>query len=299
MNAVLPASRAPAAAPPPHRKAPWERFARNRLALGGAAFMILLAAVCAAAPLLAPQSPTAMSLETPYGPPAAAHPFGTDALGRDVWSRVLWGGRLDLGLSVIAVVVATAGGVFVGVAAGYSGGALDEIVMRAVDVLLAIPELLLALALMAFVGPSLTSVVGILAFSRLPRYTRMVRGAVLALREREFITASAAFGATRGRLLRRHVVPNLGGTIAVYSTLDLGGVISALAGLSFIGVGVQPPTPEWGVMLADARQNLVLAPWTAVFPGLAITLTIIAFNVLGDGARDALDPRMRRRPART
>jgi peptide/nickel transport system permease protein len=255
---------------------------------------VALALACAAAPLLARESPTAMALDAPYAPPAAAHPFGTDALGRDVWSRVLWGGRLDLLLSIAAVLVATAGGVLLGVATGYGGGALDEIVMRAVDVFLAIPELLLALALMAFVGPSLPSVVGILAFSRLPRYTRMIRGSVLALREREFIVASAALGATRGRLLRRHVLPNLGGTIAVYSTLDLGGVIGALAGLSFIGAGVQPPVPEWGVMLADARQNLVLAPWTAVFPGLAITLTIIAFNVFGDGARDALDPRTRR-----
>jgi peptide/nickel transport system permease protein len=273
----------------------WERFARNRLALAGGAFLVLLAAACAGAPLLARESPTAMALGTPYGAPAAGHLFGTDALGRDVWSRVLWGGRLDLNLSVVAVLVATAGGVFLGVVTGYGGGALDEVVMRAVDVFLAIPELLLALALVAFVGPSTGSVVAILAFSRLPRYTRMVRGSVLALRGREFVTASAALGATRGRLLRRHIVPNLGGTIAVISTLDLGGVIGALAGLSFVGVGVQPPAPEWGVMLADARQNLVLAPWTAVFPGLAITLTIIAFNVLGDGLRDALDPRMRRR----
>jgi len=285
----------PAAVPPRYRQGVWERFARNRLALAGGAFLLVLAAACAAAPLLARESPTAMSLGMPYGPPAAAHLFGTDALGRDVWSRVLWGGRLDLMLSIAAVLVASAGGVFIGVATGYGGGALDEVVMRAVDVFLAIPELLLALALMAFVGPSLASVVGILAFSRLPRYTRMIRGTVLALREREFIAASAALGATRGRLLRRHILPNLGGTIAVYSTLDLGGVIGALAGLSFIGAGVQPPAPEWGVMLADARQNLVLAPWTAVFPGLAITLVIIAFNVLGDGARDALDPRMRRR----
>ena len=295
MSVVLP--RAPEAEGPPRRRRreAWDRFARNRLALAGGAFLVLAAAACAAAPLLAHESPTAMALASPYGPPAPAHIFGTDALGRDVWSRVLWGGRVDLSLAVVAVLVASLGGIALGVVTGYGGGALDEVVMRAVDVFLAIPELLLALALVAFVGPSIPSVVGILAFSRLPRYTRMVRGTVLALRGREFVTASAALGASRARLLRRHIVPNLAGTIAVYSTLDLGGVIGALAGLSFIGAGVQPPAPEWGVMLADARQNLVLAPWTAVFPGLAITITIIAFNVLGDGVRDALDPRMRRR----
>jgi len=138
-------------------------------------------------------------------------------------------------------------------------------------------------------------VVLILAFSRMPRYARLVRGSVLGLKQLEFVTAATVLGASRARILVRHLIPNLTGTITVYSTLDLGGMIAALAGLSFIGIGIQPPAPEWGLMLTDARQNLVLAPWTAVFPGLAITLCIIAFNFVGDGARDALDPRLRRR----
>lgn len=291
----------PAAGPPqtPPAASPaaraWERFLRNRLALGGTVFLLALGAACVAAPLLTRYSPFAMALAQQYQPPGAAHLLGTDNLGRDIWSRLLFGGRFDLGLSILAVLAATAGGVSVGLISGYTGGALDDTLMRAVDVLLAIPDLLLAVALVAFIGPSLVSVVLILAFSRMPRYARLVRGATLGLKHLEFVTAASVLGASRTRILARHLVPNLTGTIAVYSTLDLGGMIAALAGLSFIGIGIQPPAAEWGLMLTDARQNLVLAPWTAVFPGLAITLCIIAFNFVGDGARDALDPRTRRR----
>lgn len=290
-------SRAPAAPPERRRASAGRRFAHNRLAACGAVFLAVLVLACTAAPWLGASSPIEMALARPYAPPGGAHLLGTDALGRDVWSRVLWGGRFDLGLSVAAVAAATAGGVLVGLVTGYRGGALDTVLMRGVDILLAIPDLLLALALVAFIGPSLPSVVLIIAFSRMPRYARLVRGSVLALRELEFVTAARALGASGARILRRHLLPNLAGTIVVLGTLDLGGAIGALAGLSFIGVGVQPPAPEWGVMLADARQNLVLAPWTAVFPGLAITLSIVATNVAGDGVRDALDPRRRRRTA--
>lgn len=277
----------------------WSRFLRNRLATGGAALLVLLALACGLAPLLTGYSPTAMILARPYERPTQAHPMGTDVLGRDIWSRVLFGGRFDLALSTGAVLIATGGGVLVGLTAGYRGGALDSIVMRVVDVLLAIPDLLLALAVVAFVGPSVPSVVLIIAFSRMPRYARLIRGTVLMLKGREFVTAANALGASNARILVRHLIPNLAGIIAVYSTLDLGGALGALAGLSFVGVGIQPPAPEWGVMLADARQNLVLAPWSAIFPGLAISLTILAFNFAGDGLRDALDPRLSRRARRS
>ncbi|HYM68126.1 MAG TPA: ABC transporter permease [bacterium] len=297
MNDPAARPRAARATPPSERRVSpgWDRFRRNRLAVGGAVFLAVLALACTAAPLLTRYSPVAMTLDQPYRPPGVAHPLGTDTLGRDVWSRIVFGGRFDLGLSVLAVLLATSGGVCIGLVSGYAGGALDDALMRIVDVLLAIPDLLLALALVAFIGPSLTSVVLILAFSRMPRYARLVRGSVLGLKKLEFVTAATVLGASRARILVRHLVPNLTGPISVYSTLDLGGVIAALAGLSFVGVGIQPPAAEWGLMLTDARQNLVLAPWTAVFPGLAITLCIIAFNFVGDGARDALDPRTRRR----
>jgi peptide/nickel transport system permease protein len=236
-----------------------------------------------------------MILERPYAPPGRGHLMGTDALGRDIWSRILFGGRFDLGLSVGAVTIATSAGVLLGLVAGYWGGAVENVLMRVIDMLLAIPDLLLALAIVAFVGPSIPSVVLVIAFSRMPRYARLVRGAVLGLKSREFVTAATALGASRARILRRHLIPNLTGVIVVYSTLDLGGALGALAGLSFVGVGIQPPTPEWGLMLADARQNLVLAPWSAIFPGLAISLTILAFNFTGDGLRDAFDPRLGRR----
>lgn len=279
----------------PRSAAAWSRFLRNRLAVCGIAFLLLLVLSCGLAPLLTAYSPTAMILAHPYAPPTRAHLMGTDALGRDVWSRILFGGRFDLGLSIGAVSIATGGGVLVGLTAGYWGGVLDGTVMRVVDVLLAIPDLLLALAVVAFVGPSVPSVVLIIAFSRMPRYARLVRATVLSLKGREFVTAATALGASHVRILARHLIPNLAGVIAVYSTLDLGGALGALAGLSFVGVGIQPPAPEWGLMLADARQNLVLAPWSAIFPGLAISLTILAFNFAGDGLRDIFDPRLSHR----
>lgn len=221
--------------------------------------------------------------------------MGTDGLGRDIWSRILFAARFDLGLSIGAVTIATSAGVLLGLIAGYSGGVVENGLMRIIDILLAIPDLLLALAIVAFVGPSIPSVVFVIAFSRMPRYARLVRGAVLGLKSRDFVIAATAQGASHSRILLRHLIPNLTGVIVVYSTLDLGGALGALAGLSFVGVGIQPPAPEWGLMLADARQNLVLAPWSAVFPGLAISLTILAFNFTGDGLRDALDPRLGRR----
>ncbi|MDR7419186.1 MAG: ABC transporter permease [Armatimonadota bacterium] len=288
-------TRATGGADPRGRPPGWRLFARNRLALSGATYLVVLALACALAPLLTSQSPTAMTLARPYAPPNREHVMGTDALGRDVWSRVLFGGRFDLGLSVAAVTIATSAGVLLGLVAGYWGGAVENVLMRGIDILLAIPDLLLALAIVAFVGPSIPSVVLVIAFTRMPRYARLVRGAVLGLKGREFVTAATALGASRARILLRHLIPNLTGVIVVYSTLDLGGALGALAGLSFVGVGIQPPSPEWGLMLADARQNLVLAPWSAIFPGLTISLTILAFNFTGDGLRDTFDPRLGRR----
>jgi ABC-type dipeptide/oligopeptide/nickel transport system permease subunit len=273
----------------------WSLFFRNRLALSGAAFLLVLALACALAPVFTAHDPTAMSLGRPYARPSREHLMGTDALGRDIWSRILFGGRFDLGLSIGAVTMATSAGVSLGLVAGYWGGAVENTLMRLIDILLAIPDLLLALAIVAFVGPSVPSVVLVIAFSRMPRYARLVRGAVLGLKSREFVTAASALGASRARILVRHLIPNLTGVIVVYSTLDLGGALGALAGLSFVGVGIQPPSPEWGLMLADARQNLVLAPWSAIFPGLAISFTILAFNFTGDGLRDTFDPRLGRR----
>jgi peptide/nickel transport system permease protein len=278
-----------------HRQSGWSLFLRNRLATGAGAFLVLLVLTCLLAPLVTSQDPIAMSLGKPYAPPSAEHLLGTDALGRDILSRILFGGRFNLLLSIGAVGMATSAGVLLGLIAGFWGGAVENTLMRIIDILLAIPDLLLALAIVAFVGPSLPSVVLVIAFSRMPRYARLVRGAVLGLKSREFVTAATALGASHARILWRHLIPNLTGVIVVYSTLDLGGALSALAGLSFVGVGIQPPTPEWGLMLADARQNLVLAPWSAIFPGLAISLTILAFNFTGDGLRDVLDPRLGRR----
>jgi peptide/nickel transport system permease protein len=197
----------------------WSLFFRNRIALCGAAFLAVLALACAFAPLLTAYSPTAMILSSPYARPSAEHPMGTDALGRDIWSRVLFAARFDLGLSIGAVTIATSAGVLLGVIAGYSGGVVENGLMRIIDILLAIPDLLLALAIVAFVGPSIPSVVLVIAFSRMPRYARLVRGAVLGLKSRDFVIAATAQGASHSRILLRHLIPNLTGVIVVYSTL--------------------------------------------------------------------------------
>jgi peptide/nickel transport system permease protein len=224
-------------------------------------------------------------------PPGSGHHFGTDDLGRDVFSRVLFGGRYALGLSVVSAAGAAVVGTALGVFAGYSGGRVDGIIMRAVDVLLAFPAFLLGLALMAAVGPSLVNIVAVLAFTRMPRFARLLRGAALSVKAAEYVTAARAAGSKGGRIILKHVLPNCLGPAMVFISLDLGTIVTSLAGLSFLGVGLQPPTPDWGIMLTDGRKYLQTAPWVAFFPGAAITLAVMAFNFIGDGVRDALDPR--------
>jgi peptide/nickel transport system permease protein len=250
---------------------------------------IMLGAV--AAPWIAGHTPMAVDLEAPLRPPGSGHYFGTDDLGRDVFSRVLYGGRYALGLSVVSASWAAVAGTALGVFAGYHGGSVDGVVMRIVDVLLAFPAFLLGLALMAAVGPSLVNIVAVLAFTRMPRFARLLRGATLSVKAAEYVTAARAAGSTGGRIVVKHVLPNCLGPAMVFISLDLGTIVTSLAGLSFLGVGLQPPTPDWGIMLTDGRKFLQTAPWVALFPGAAITVAVMAFNFIGDGVRDALDPR--------
>jgi len=263
------------------------------MVIGGA---VLLLVVCSAvfAPVITPHSPIRGDLTAVSQPPGAAHPLGTDDLGRDVLARLLFGGRYTLGLAALSSVAAVTIGLVVGITSGYYEGALDTLLMRLNDVLLAFPVFLLALALMAAVGPGLFNIVAVLAVSRAPRYARLMRGVVLQQKGLDYVMAAQATGATDRRILVRHVLPNCISTGMVYTTFDAGTMLTALAGLSFLGVGVQPPAPDWGLMLTDARTYIYSAPWAAVFPGLAITLCVIAVNFLGDGFRDALDPRLRR-----
>ncbi len=268
------------------------RLRQNPTAWVGA--LLLAAAVCLslAAPILAPYNPTAADPPNQLLRPSPAHPAGTDLFGRDVWSRLLWGGRLSLAAGILAVTLAALPGSLLGLLAGYSGGWLDALLMRLVDMLLAFPSLLLALALVAWLGPGLVSAALAVGLAGIPRFARVVRSATLGVRSELYIEAARVVGCRPGRILLRHVAPNVRGVVIVLSSLELGYALLNIGALSFLGLGAQPPTPEWGAMLAEGRTLLRDAPWVATAPGLAITLTVLAFNLLGDAMRDALDPRM-------
>lgn len=270
----------------------WHRFASNRKAVVGLFIVLFFVLLAGIGPMLAPHKPLTMRLDASYTPPSPDHPFGTDDLGRDVLSRIIYGARYDISLTLVTVLLAVVTGLVAGTIAAYFGGITDTVLMRSVDVLLAFPAFVLGLALVAFLGPSIRNIVLVLATTRFPRYARLIRGTVLSVKRREYVEAAQMIGTPDHKIILEHILPNSIAPVIVYSTLDLGSIITALAGLSFLGVGIQPPTPDWGLMLTSARNNLVIAPWTAIFPGLAISLAVIGFNFMGDGLRDALDPRL-------
>ena len=246
-------------------------------------------------PWLAPFDPTSQELALRLEGPTGAHWFGLDELGRDIFARVLSGARISLLVGLVVVSVSSAIGILLGSVAGYFGGRIDEAISRVVDILLAFPGLLLAIALVAVLGPSLTNVVLALSLIGWVGYARLVRGQVLRSRELEFVQAARALGATTPRILARHVIPTTLPAVTVQATLGMGGAILAEAALSFLGLGVQPPTPSWGTMLSYGRGQLLDAPHLTIFPGLAIAVLVLGFNFLGDGLRDRLDPMTRGR----
>ena len=264
--------------------------------LGG---VIVLVTVLAAVfgPWLAPFDPASQELALRLEGPTGLHWFGLDELGRDIFARVLSGARISLLVGLIVVSVSSAIGILLGSIAGYFGGRIDEAISRVVDILLAFPGLLLAIALVAVLGPSLTNVVLALSLIGWVGYARLVRGQVLRSRELEFVQAARALGATTPRILARHVIPTTLPAVTVQATLGMGGAILAEAALSFLGLGVQPPTPSWGTMLSYGRGHLLDAPHLTIFPGLAIAVLVLGFNFLGDGLRDRLDPMTRGRPS--
>ncbi|MCK4546579.1 MAG: ABC transporter permease [Candidatus Eisenbacteria sp.] len=258
----------------------------------------LVAALCLTAilaPLLAPYDPTAQVdiVTNRYASPSGDHPMGTDRFGRDIFSRVLHGARISLGIAVASVAIAITLGTAVGAVAGYWGGRLDTMLMRGVDMLLAFPRLVLLLALAAVFNPSTLLLVLVLGLTGWMGVSRLVRGQVLSLREQTFIEAARALGFSRGRILLRHILPNATGPIIVAATLAIADTILMEAGLSFLGFGVQPPTASWGNMIADGRATLLDAWWISTFPGLAVVITVIGFNLLGEGLRGVFDPRSR------
>ncbi len=266
---------------------------RSPLTVAGLALILVFAASALLAPFIAPYGPIDQTLSQRLEPPSLTHWLGTDQLGRDLFSRLLFGARISL--TVGLVVVASAGilGTSVGLVAGYAGGVVDEVLMRVTDVFFAFPPLILAMAIAGALGPNLNNAMIAIAVVLWPAYARLVRGQVLSLREREFIEAARCIGASTPRILWRHLLPNTLAPLLVQASFDLGGAILSTAGLSFIGFGAQPPTPEWGVMISEGRKFISTQPWLSLFPGLAILFTVAAFNLIGDGLRDALDPRLR------
>lgn len=275
-----------------------ELVLRDRTALAGLVIVTFAVTGAIAAPLLAPVPPDLVNVADRFAAPSGVHPLGTDNLGRDTFSRILFGAQLSLSTAVLTTFAITLIGIGVGLVSGYYGGLVDATVMRVVDVILALPRLVLALAITGILGTGLVNLMIAIIAVGWADYSRVVRGLVLTLRERPFVEGARAVGASPGRIMVRHVAPNLVGQIVVLSTLDFGAILLTLSGLSFLGLGVRPPTPEWGSLLAEGKNFLDRAPQLMLWPGLAISLTVLGFNLLGDGLRDILDPRVRGRGPR-
>ena len=270
----------------------WERFLAHRLAVASVFVLLALALLSAAAPLVSPYDPERTRLLDIYEPPSAIHPFGTDSLGRDLATRILYGGRVSLSVGVLAVTVAISFGTLVGMIAGYYGRWIDAILMRFVDMMFSFPRLFLLIIFgVFFKGMTLGVIVLVLGLLSWMTTSRLVRATFMSLKEREFVLAAHAVGVPDRRIILRHLLPNSLAPIIVAATLGVASAIISESTLSFLGLGIQPPTPSWGNMLRDATSDMERAPWLAVFPGLAIFLAVVSINFIGDGLRDALDPR--------
>ena len=271
--------------------ASWLEFRLNPTAMIGLCIIILLLLTALFAPLLATHSPTAQVLSDRLQPPSAEHWLGTDELGRDIWSRIVHGSRLTLYIIGIVAVIVGPVGLAVGTIAGYMGGWVDRVLMRITDIFLAFPRLILALAFVAALGPGIENAVIAIAITVWPPYARMARAETLTIRKADYISAVRIQGASTARIVGRHVVPMCLSSLIVRLTLDMAGIILTAAGLGFLGLGAQPPLPEWGAMISSGRQYLLDQWWVATMPGLAIFITSLGFNLLGDGLRDTLDPK--------
>lgn len=278
-------------APSTQRRSLLRRLSHDSSAVVGLGILALFAIMAIGAPWIAPYDPAATDFGDRYASPSVEHPLGTDNLGRDVFSRIVHGSRISLGMAFAATVGITVVGSAAGLVAGTYGRVVDAVVARIADVFLALPTLILALVVVGLLGQGLRNLVITIIIVGWPTYARIVRGTALSVRERPFIEAARAAGATRLRILGRHLAPNVIGPVIVLSTLDMGRVLLAVSGLSFLGFGVPPPTSEWGGMLSEAKAHLDRAPQLLAYPGMAITLAVLAFNLAGDGLRDLLDPR--------
>lgn len=271
----------------------WKRLTRNRLAMLGLVIIAVFIGLAVFAPWIAPYDPTASSLFKRLGAPSSEHWLGNDELGRDLFSRLVFGARISLRIGVISIGIGILFGVPLGLVSGYYGRWVDMIVQRVIDVMLAFPGILLAIVLVSALGVGLENVMLAVGIVSIPTYARIVRGSALALKEAEFVQAARAAGAKDGTIIFRHILPNCVAPVIVQSSLQVGSAILWAAGLGFLGLGAQPPEPEWGTILSRGRQYLLVAPHITTFTGLSIMLVVLGFNLLGDGLRDALDPRMK------
>lgn len=267
-----------------------QELSHNWLAAASALFLVFIVAIAIAAPLLTDYAPEQQSLKARLKPPTTAHYMGTDDLGRDTFTRLLYGARYSLFIAVTGTAGAVALGTLLGLLAGFAGGWIDEAIMRVIDVTFAFPGVLFAILIVSVLGPGLSNLIIALIFFGAPTLARIVRGTVMSLKQQDFVEAARALGATPGRIVVRYILLNCAAPIIVYTTLQIAYSILIASGLGFLGLGAQPPTPEWGAMLSDARKQIRLSPYMSIFPGIAIFFTVLALNIIGDAARDALDP---------
>lgn len=271
----------------------WHRFKKNKLAIGGAVIVSSLFFVAIFATFIAPYDPNAIDVKHILEPPNLNHPFGTDDLGRDVFSRVIYGSRISLTVGFVAVGIATLIGIFLGAVSGYYSGLMDSVIMRFVDIMLSVPTFFLILAVIAFLEPSILNIMVVIGLTSWMGVARLVRAEFLSIREREFVLAARGLGASDMRIIFRHILPNAMSPVLVSTVLGIAGAVLVESALSFLGIGVQPPTPSWGNILTIGKDNIEIAWWLSVFPGLAILITVLGYNLLGEGIRDAIDPRLK------
>lgn len=277
--------------PPPSQNRSWAKFKRNRSAMLGAAIVLFFVLVAVLAPFLSSHDPIKVSFTAIRKAPSLAHWFGTDELGRDIFSRMVFGARASLLAGMCSVLIALAVGVPFGLLAGYFGGWIDGCISRVTEALFSVPFLILAIALAAFLGPSLVNAMIAIGVSAAPLFIRLARGQVLAIKNEDYVQSTRSLGASNRRIILRHILPNIMPALIVQATILIASAIIAEASLSFLGLGLQPPNPSWGSMLNTAKNFMTQAPWMSILPGSAIFLVVFGFNLLGDGLRDALDPR--------
>jgi peptide/nickel transport system permease protein len=271
----------------------WKRFRKNNLALLGAFIVLFLFVVAVFAPWIAPYDPGQIQIKRVLEEPSARHPFGTDPLGRDVFSRMIWGSRISLMVGFVAVGIATAIGIFLGALAGYYGRWTDNLIMRFVDIMLCFPTFFLILAVIAFLEPSIWNIMIVIGVTGWMGVARLVRAEFLSQKERDYAVAERALGAKDFRIIFRHILPNAMAPVLVSATLGVAGAILTESALSFLGIGVQPPTPSWGNILTAGKDNIDIAWWLSLYPGMAILITVLGYNLLGEGIRDSIDPRLK------